>query len=80
MVDAVAEQLSGSGAAAAEPVVPLPFDDDSDLDTEALRELFDSLDEDGNGAIDFDELKRGLKRLNVHPRKFFGSRAEGEAD
>ena len=52
----------------------MPYDGD-DTDDEALRELFNELDTDGNGAIDFDELKRGLRKLNVHPRKLFGDKS-----
>ena len=41
----------------------------SDVDEDALRVLFNELDSDGNGEIDFNELKRGLRRLGVSPRK-----------
>ena len=72
-VDLVAEKLAQRIVPkVAEPV--MPYDGD-DTDDEALRELFNELDTDGNGAIDFDELKRGLRKLNVHPRKLFGDKS-----
>jgi len=67
-VDAVAAQLASSGeppagAAGATPVAP------DDSDDEAMLQLFKDLDTDGNGAIDYEELKKGLRKLGVHPRK-----------
>lgn len=66
-IDAVSEQLSKSIAPLTESIKP--FEDDSGLDSAALRELFNELDSDKNGVIDFEELKRGLRRLGVAPRK-----------
>lgn len=66
-VDAVADQLNGGKILTAGTFEPV--EDDSDVDTEALQELFNELDADGNGSIDIGELKRGLRRLNVLPRK-----------
>ena len=34
-----------------------------------MRALFEELDSDGSGSIDFGELKRGLRRLGVAPRE-----------
>ena len=34
-----------------------------------MKELFASLDTDGNGMIDYEELVRGFRKLGVHPRK-----------
>ena len=67
-VDLVAEKLSASILPAkpvslAKPAVPANFDD------EAFVSLFAELDEDGNGYIDREELKKGLLKLGVHPRK-----------
>ena len=46
-----------------------PNPDASTVDNEAMRMLFDSLDLDGNGNIDFDEFTRGITKLGVAPRK-----------
>jgi len=67
-IDAVAEQLEGVPAPKA-AAFEHPIVDDADVDDEALKLLFDELDSDKNGSIDFDELKRGLRKLNVLPRK-----------
>ena len=79
-VDAVAGELdmafaarTAAAAARAETIAPLmeapivPVDDKL-VDEEALKALFEELDSDGNGSIDFGELKRGLRRLGVAPR------------
>ena len=67
-IDAVAEKLSVKVAAAkpATPVVPVA---PKDFDEEAMKELFASLDTDGNGMIDYEELVKGFRKLGVHPRK-----------
>ena len=66
-VDEIAKQISGE---VAPPVGSAePFVDESEVDMEALKALFQELDTDGNGSIDFEEMKKGLRRLNVHPRK-----------
>ena len=49
------------------------------LDEEALQELFRELDSDRNGEIDFEELKIGLKRLGVSPRKLMKGDYDEEA-
>lgn len=41
----------------------------STVDSEAMKMLFDSLDLDGNGSIDFDEFTRGITKLGVAPQK-----------
>ena len=33
-----------------------------------MKKLFSELDTDGNGVIDFDELKLGLRKLGVLPK------------
>ena len=45
------------------------FVDVSLVDEVAVRALFEELVSDGNGSIDFGELKRGLRRLGVAPRE-----------
>ena len=80
-VDMVAEALTERvkpimGA----PVVPY----EEDVDDEALVALFAELDTDQNGEIDFAELKRGLRRLGVSPKKMMAGdydeeRAERDA-
>ena len=45
-----------------------PIEDDAEYDEELVQKLFAKLDTDGNGSIDYGELKRGLRRLNVAPK------------
>ena len=45
--------------------VEVPGDE---IDEAAMKKLFDMLDTDGNGVIDYEELKKGLKKLNVAPK------------
>lgn len=40
-----------------------------DVDYDVVRGLFDALDTDGNGTIDFPEFTRALDRLNILPTK-----------
>ena len=42
------------------PVVPVA---PKDFDEEAMKELFASLDTDGNGMIDYEELVKGFRKL-----------------
>ena len=90
-VDAVAGELdmafaarTAAAAARAETIAPLmeapivPVDDKL-VDEEALKALFEELDSDGNGSIDFGELKRGLRRLGVAPRSLSKLIEAGEA-
>eukprot|EP00472_Partenskyella_glossopodia_P011838 CAMPEP_0197539760 /NCGR_PEP_ID=MMETSP1318-20131121/63721_1 /TAXON_ID=552666 /ORGANISM="Partenskyella glossopodia, Strain RCC365" /LENGTH=457 /DNA_ID=CAMNT_0043098553 /DNA_START=227 /DNA_END=1600 /DNA_ORIENTATION=- len=46
-----------------------PFEELTDIDMEAVKAMFNDLDEDGNGAISYEEFSKGLKRLGVHPKK-----------
>ncbi|MDP2436795.1 MAG: isocitrate/isopropylmalate family dehydrogenase [archaeon] len=39
-------------------------------DYQLMRKLFNDLDTDGNGTIDFDEFSRGMKKLGVTPKKW----------
>ncbi|KAL1516059.1 hypothetical protein AB1Y20_002671 [Prymnesium parvum] len=66
-IDEIAAQLNGEPMPKLTTFEPVP--DESEVDVEALEALFEELDTDGNGTIDFEEMKRGLRRLNVHPRK-----------
>lgn len=50
---------------AASAVVQDPYE----VDLDKVRELFDSLDTDKSGAIDFHEFSKGIKKLGVAPRK-----------
>eukprot|EP00322_Chrysochromulina_rotalis_P005331 CAMPEP_0115848420 /NCGR_PEP_ID=MMETSP0287-20121206/10914_1 /TAXON_ID=412157 /ORGANISM="Chrysochromulina rotalis, Strain UIO044" /LENGTH=482 /DNA_ID=CAMNT_0003302335 /DNA_START=36 /DNA_END=1484 /DNA_ORIENTATION=+ len=45
-----------------------PYVSDDDVDAEALKQLFATLDTDGNGFIDMEELKVGLRKLGVLPK------------
>ncbi len=45
-----------------------PYVSDDDVDIDALQTLFKELDTDGNGSIDFLELKLGLRKLGVLPK------------
>merc|ERR1712167_124234 len=67
-IDAVAEKLSVK-VAAAKPATPVVLVAPKDFDEEAMKELFASLDTDGNGMIDYEELVKGFRKLGVHPRK-----------
>ena len=40
-----------------------------DVDEELMKKMFEDLDTDGNGSIDFQEFSRGLMKLNVQPKK-----------
>ena len=66
-VDKVAEMLAArvtpQPAKAAKPV------DAPNVDEDAMASLFAELDTDGNGFIDYEELKAGLRKLGVQPRK-----------
>jgi hypothetical protein len=43
--------------------------DPYEVDTAKIRDLFDSLDTNKSGTIDFEEFTRGIKRLGIAPRK-----------
>ena len=67
-VDLVASKLTERVAVASTKARAKPVDV-NDVDDSAMVELFKELDTDGNGFIDMSELKRGLRKLGVHPRK-----------
>jgi len=71
-IDAVAAQIaSGEVAPMAKDAVE-PVLDIGDVDEGAIKTLFTELDENGDGKIEYEELKRGLKKLNLLPRKISG--------
>ena len=75
-VDLVAETLASRVMPIVEgPITPF----EETLDEEALRALFAELDTDKNGEIDFEELKLGLKRMGVSPRKLMKGDFDEEA-
>jgi len=49
----------------------------SNIDMEAIRRMFDDLDVNGNGTLDFEEFSTGLVRLGVQPGVYY---PEKEAD
>mmetsp|Transcript_18298 Transcript_18298/g.50449 ORF Transcript_18298/g.50449 Transcript_18298/m.50449 type:complete len:153 (+) Transcript_18298:59-517(+) len=77
-VDAVAELIDGKSVESLKPkyqqvsvpVVQLPTKTEGDeFDTELIRSLFQQLDINGDGSVTLEEFEKGLKRLNVAPRK-----------
>eukprot|EP00949_MAST-11_sp_MAST-11-sp1_P003358 g3358.t1 len=46
----------------------MPSIDERFIDRELVRQLFDTLDTDGNGTLDFEEFTTGLVRLGVQPQ------------
>lgn len=56
----------------------------SEIDINAMQHMFDDLDLDGNGSIDFEEFTQGLGKLGIQPRKLgyskVGSPVEGLED
>jgi len=73
-VDEIAAKITAPVTAPTGSVEPVV--DESEVDLEALKALFAELDTDGNGSIDFEEMKKGLRRLNVHPRKLLAGAEE----
>lgn len=47
-----------------------PYTTKDAVDQLAIRRMFDDLDTNGDGVIDFEEFSAGLRRLNVQPRKY----------
>mmetsp|Transcript_56203 Transcript_56203/g.132436 ORF Transcript_56203/g.132436 Transcript_56203/m.132436 type:complete len:523 (-) Transcript_56203:103-1671(-) len=75
-VEAVADLLDGKDLEEVKakfnpqtkPIVE-PHVDLSDIDQEAIRALFDSLDVNGDGSVTFEEFAEGLAKLHVAPSK-----------
>jgi len=75
-VDAVALLLDGTDLAAVKQQYKSEVDkieeaptDLSDIDQEAIRQLFDSLDTNKDGNVTFEEFATGLAKLHVAPSK-----------
>jgi hypothetical protein len=82
-VDHIAAMLSGADVDVALDKVSVQregsFEPQVDLaavDEDAMRQLFEELDLDGNGNIDYVEFSRGLTRLGVAPRKHIRNRED----
>mmetsp|Transcript_21197 Transcript_21197/g.45489 ORF Transcript_21197/g.45489 Transcript_21197/m.45489 type:complete len:496 (-) Transcript_21197:209-1696(-) len=67
-IEAVAEELKQPFVSAPRTETT-PVIDDYDVDAEALSKLFAELDQNKDGMISIEELKLGLKKLNLHPKK-----------
>lgn len=66
-VDAVGERVQK--AAISPPQTKFkPSVDPTSTDIELMRQLFDSLDTDKSGTINFDEFKDAMKKLGINPR------------
>jgi len=71
-IDFIAPQLDRGfdvEALTAESVDPVPHGDE---DETLMRALFDELDADGNGQVDFPEFITGLRQMGFVPRKLLG--------
>lgn len=77
-VDVVAELIEGKAVESLKskyqqvsvPVVQLPTKAAGDeYDSDLIRSLFQQLDVNGDGSVTLEEFEKGLKRLNVAPRK-----------
>jgi hypothetical protein len=82
-VDYIASQLSGEDADVLLEKTTVvregsfePTLDQASVDEDAMRQLFNDLDLDGNGSIDFVEFSRGLTKLGVAPRKHIRNRED----
>ena len=82
-VDHIASMLSGEDADVVLDKVQIqregsfePEIDQSAVDEEAMQQLFEELDLDGNGSIDLREFTKGLTRLGVAPRKHIRNRED----
>ena len=68
-IDAVKQEFESANDFSQPPTQTItPIEDDAEYDDELVQKLFAELDTDGNGSIDYDELKRGLRKLNVAPK------------
>jgi len=69
-VAAVAEQIAQPSVVPPPPDAELsPVIDAMDVDDDAMRSLWNELDLNKDGMISYEELKIGLKKLNLHPKK-----------
>ena len=60
---------AGEKARLSEPELSMSENSKVDVDYDVVRGLFDALDSDNNGSIDFAEFTKGLDRLNILPTK-----------
>lgn len=60
------EVVASNGLKRGKSFVPVLSSDD--FDEELAKKMFDDLDTDGNGSIDFEEFSNALIRLNIQPR------------
>ena len=65
-VDAVADRLIKAGVSKPQQTFVPPVDP-RQADVALMRKLFDSLDSDKNGKIDFEEFSKGMKKLGIAP-------------
>jgi hypothetical protein len=68
-VEAVRGRLDSQPKTTAEGEGELEAKAPYEIDTEKVKELFDSLDSDGSGTISFQEFSRGIQKLGIAPRK-----------
>jgi isocitrate dehydrogenase len=68
-VKAVRERLESGNITQQDSVKPLKVEDPYVTDKAKMREMFDSLDTDHSGKIDFDEFVVAMKKLGIAPRK-----------
>ena len=62
-----------------EPVGPIVLDP-VNVDEQAVLDLFNSLDTDGNGVITVDEFREGIRKLGALPQIPDGSKEKRDAD
>lgn len=75
-VQLIGDELAASASSKPAYKSVSPHSVEDGVDDEAMMALFKELDTDGNGAIDYDELKAGLIRLNVAPKKIMAGDGE----
>lgn len=70
-IDNVAKALNGDMSVlqkvVKEKAESPPIPGEIDMDTQSVRDLFDRIDTDGNGTIDFQEFTNGLLKLGIAP-------------
>lgn len=69
-VNEVKSELLGNVTSACKDVkVAAAFNDPYEYDVSKVKEMFDSIDTDKNGVINFDEFSIAIKKLGIAPRK-----------